>query len=893
MERSARLCAAVALLGLAHADLHAAQVIATWNGGNGSWGSAGNWSGGVVPQNVLGGTTYDVRLDGGKPVASTVSLAASTTIDAITIDSGDRLNLASRSLVVATATVNGLMEVNTGGQYLWNNSGATLLGSGQVIFTGGLFSPNSAGSSARFTNDSTILGYGQMGLILGGGGTGIAFDNNGYLGNSSSAGTLFIRSRTAAVESNNRGTIRASGNGGVLEITHGTIRQIPGGTTSSGAIEAYGDGTGATVWIRAGARIIGGRVDCFGGPGAVVNVEGGAVIERDPTQPVSFINGHSYVGWGTMNLFGGALLNQKTFFVDSGGTLDFKPGATVYTGGNITVDGATARIGQGVLLDGVSLSTSGLLAGTGTIRILNDNPAGAAILRNVSVDSGVSANGAVEIGSTTGFGIADVRGTLTNNGRINLLTPVGSVIASRIALTQDATIAGSGNLVFAPATPALYGRIVGTTGTQTLTNAVGHKIEGAGAIGDVALNDRLRLVNAGTIEASAGTMRLYLNASTHSNTGTIRSRSNLLLGNLADFTFDNAGLIIADGIGTIVQVGGNFGGPGPRGTFTGAGEWVADRGEMTVYGDVNFDTTATLRARNGGVFTYAGTTMNASLLELDGASFVNLTTLSTLSCDLANDGVLAGKPPLVMGQTAGPKLTVNGDVRGSGSFSGNLLLSGSTNAGASAAGSRGLLTFEVLTLGSAHTLVADIAGPLDHDSVVVGGEAVIAGNLQLHPANGFIPSYGASYRILSAGFASGAFSTVGGILIDPLHAFAVTYDAGGVHVTSALPGDVNLDRSVDFDDLLILAQQYGNGTGQTWTTADFTGDGATGFDDLLIFAQRYGSAALERDRLGRDASAAFLGDWRLAASLVPEPALALGLLGGFLSRRRRPMFSHA
>jgi hypothetical protein len=55
-----------------------------------------------------------------------------------------------------------------------------------------------------------------------------------------------------------------------------------------------------------------------------------------------------------------------------------------------------------------------------------------------------------------------------------------------------------------------------------------------------------------------------------------------------------------------------------------------------------------------------------------------------------------------------------------------------------------------------------------------------------------------------------------------------------------LAADANRDRSVNFDDLVILAQNYG-GTGKTFSTGDFNDDGSVGFDDLVMLAQRYGT----------------------------------------------------
>ena len=52
------------------------------------------------------------------------------------------------------------------------------------------------------------------------------------------------------------------------------------------------------------------------------------------------------------------------------------------------------------------------------------------------------------------------------------------------------------------------------------------------------------------------------------------------------------------------------------------------------------------------------------------------------------------------------------------------------------------------------------------------------------------------------------------------------------------PGDANLDGKVAFDDLLIVARDYGM-TGAGWTDGDFNGDGKVGFDDLVIVARNY------------------------------------------------------
>jgi len=55
----------------------------------------------------------------------------------------------------------------------------------------------------------------------------------------------------------------------------------------------------------------------------------------------------------------------------------------------------------------------------------------------------------------------------------------------------------------------------------------------------------------------------------------------------------------------------------------------------------------------------------------------------------------------------------------------------------------------------------------------------------------------------------------------------------------SLAGDANHDGTVNFSDLLTLAQNYGKSS-VTFADGDFDGNGAVGFSDLLILAQNYG-----------------------------------------------------
>lgn len=79
----------------------------------------------------------------------------------------------------------------------------------------------------------------------------------------------------------------------------------------------------------------------------------------------------------------------------------------------------------------------------------------------------------------------------------------------------------------------------------------------------------------------------------------------------------------------------------------------------------------------------------------------------------------------------------------------------------------------------------------------------------------------------------------------PIGPTNLTLNAAGPNTINfhVLAGDANRDKVVNFDDLLILAQNYGT-TGKTFSQGNFNydGGGQVNFDDLLLLAQRYGTS---------------------------------------------------
>lgn len=150
---------------------------------------------------------------------------------------------------------------------------------------------------------------------------------------------------------------------------------------------------------------------------------------------------------------------------------------------------------------------------------------------------------------------------------------------------------------------------------------------------------------------------------------------------------------------------------------------------------------------------------------------------------------------------------------------------------------------------------------------------------------------GNSGILSSTGGSSRGVGIVEGSALSAIPAIFGTVDSTSVLLRTTYKGDSDLNGTVNFDDLLRLAQAYGT-AGNGWISGDSNYDGAVNFDDLLPLAQNYGLGAVigstlsqtQLDTLG----SAFASDWALARSLAPEPASLAVLALSAVLRRRRP-----
>jgi hypothetical protein len=119
-----------------------------------------------------------------------------------------------------------------------------------------------------------------------------------------------------------------------------------------------------------------------------------------------------------------------------------------------------------------------------------------------------------------------------------------------------------------------------------------------------------------------------------------------------------------------------------------------------------------------------------------------------------------------------------------------------------------------------------------------------------------------------------------------------TVDASTVVARYTLGGDATLDGSVDFNDLVKLAQNYNTTVSATteswWNKGDVTYDGIVDFNDLVKLAQNYNTGLPTEPIPG--APVGFEADLARAFASVPEPGMMslFAVAGmGLMARRRR------
>lgn len=759
------------------------------------------------------------------------------------------------------------------------NSPVTLSGTGTLRLAGSQNAGiNTLGGIWTLTNGTqhTLAGFGRFGQDVTG------FINDGTILADVAASTLTVDPGNADVDGAgadllNRSVMRATA-GGNLGLFNGDYAN-----TAAGVIEA--SGAGSTVTLNANARITGGKIR--GVSDGVVQIA--ASIDaglKDLT-----IEGNLAVSNNADLELRGTITNNGLITVNAAGSqtdLELNSDVTLQGSGQLNLAGGSALSGINGIAGAVLTHANGhTLRGHGrfgqnVIGIINNGlinaDASGTALQLDPGDLALDADGSdllnnATLRSSSGGSLSLLAGDY-KQGAAGVVEAIGAgstVVFNEGARLTGGILRGTGGGVVSIATGVnaglkdltVQGALVATNNTDlelrgTITNSGIVTVNASGSLTDLELNSDVTLAGLGRVEL-AGSANAGINGAggpwtlTNSAGHTIAG-----LGRLGQNTIRivNNGVIQADVNGQTLTIDPS----------------------ATVGGNYGFVNNNTLAAINGGKLVLTGGDFfNNGLVRVDPGASLNISSSANFI------------------QGPGSQLIQSGDVviESGGTF---------TNAGIFSpanVGTNGQVTMTGAFVNApTGRLIIDIAGTTpvtQHDQIVGSGTTQLAGILEINRLGGFEPAlYGTPIvfiRDTSGSGITGRFSQILNFDLGPNKKLAVIYspigaaNANEVRIVAALPGDANVNGTVDFDDLLALAQNYNSPATTSWQQGDFGGNGSTTFDDLLVLAQNYGSSALTMPMEGFDA--AFAADWALARSLVPEPT-SLSILGlAMLIRRRR------
>jgi fibronectin-binding autotransporter adhesin len=725
--------------------------------------------------------------------------------------------------------------------------GAGSIGNGQMgLVNSGTIDANASsnliiGVSTTIRNTGTLEAAGGTLTITGPGTT--FFTNDNQTTNTLTGGTYIA---------NGNNIQWAAGAGGVVtlaaNVTEENGGQLFNTTTSAHAL------SGLTSITTAGALTIGGvaftDAGSFSNAGSLTLLGGESFTVASLTQ----INGTGTLTAGTyvldanLNLSGATqnITTNAAKLTLAGGTIENANSTDALAGlatntGSLTIGGT-----------GLNLSTSAAsFSNTGTLAINAGDSYTAPALTQIS-GSTLSGGTFVLAGNldltTAGISITTNSSTLTleggtiNSNGVNAL----SALASN---TKTLTIAGTGNNI--STTAASFSN----TGTLTinagdsfaataLTQLTGTNNSKTLAAGTYVLAGNLDLTTSGiTITKNGGVLTLEggtinsngVNAlsALAANTGrlTIAGTANNISTTAASFS--NSGTLT-------INSGDSFTAPAllqiSGGSTLTAGTYVLS-GNLDLTAAANITTnSATLTLEGGTIQT--GTTNDLANLSSStksltvtgnttfstGANFTNtgtvaVTTGSTLSVTGTGNsynqsaGTTTVDGTLTGGGATGVSVT-GGTIQGAGTLKANVSIGGGGTAptiNVGDAGKAGLLkitgTYAQLSTGTMKVSIGGITVGTKFSQLQITGAASLAGTVTAALVNGFTPTVGQAFTILTASSVTGTF-TNSTIAINSTEHFAVSYTATSVVLTVATGASQTSSTAVSASPVAIASGKH-------------------------------------------------------------------------------------
>ena len=652
---------------------------------------------------------------------------------------------------------------------------------------------------------------------------------------------------------------------GPTNIVAGTLQIGDGGTTGSiGGGDVTDNGT--LVFKRGAAST----------PLAVPNViSGGGAVRQDGAGTITLSGANSFSGGLTIN--SGVVKLANATAAGSGGAIAVNTGGTVVMG---------AAVANPITLAGGTFGTSASpLTFTGDVTVATATTSTFRMADPTNLPTApADSNELIFTGALSGSGNLNVLADGQDN---NPDTGNGFRLRGTGASTYSGTITVGNNVKFelqttstTPFSPAGTGKIVMTAGDAALGTQLTTATTTGGYSEFNIRNNSTGDTTLGNDVAVVGTGLVVLNP-----LGTAPAGAKITMGNLSVGSGQEVAVYLAaapahvlefqtvtlngtatfspkkPGFGADATVGSDLS-LGPISETVPSGIIMGGLTTLTLTGTNNYTGPTTV---NSGTFRVSGSIANSSGVTVNGGTFdvAAMQTVKALNINTGGTTVVNTGTLMVGSNSAAAPLSISS----SGANTGKLDIKSSA-------------------------LVVDYAPGNETANLQSVRNQIVTG---YHGGdwlgNGITSSSAAADATKAIGYAQAS---------DILGAGGGTFQGQTADGTSVLArftigGDANLSGSVDFTDLVALAQNYGSdfvanpSTESWWTHGDFNYDGKVDFTDLVKLAQNYGSALPTQAIAG--APAGFERDLAAAFAAVPEPGV-VGLFGvalgaGLLRRRSR------
>ncbi|HUO29407.1 MAG TPA: hypothetical protein VMU80_09330 [Bryobacteraceae bacterium] len=696
----------------------------------------------LLGSTINGGT---LNTDGG----GLIEASGGPVLNGVVNDGTYRLLDGTSTTLEGAITNSGAMQVNSAGSVttLWISGNTTLAGNGVLALSNNANNlVEGVAGTEVLTNSNTIEGSGNLGNNL------LGIVNNGTIVANQSV-ELFVRPNSSGITNN-----------GIVQVDSGSTLDITGGP--------FTNFNSATGTLTGGTYNVGGTLQ-FDGANIVTNAASitlagsGAKILSDTGAnalanfAVNAAGGSFTVSSGGTFTTAGALTNSGVLDLETGGKLTISGGLT--NNGTVLTNGTNQQgAANRLTVTGTLTNNSGASFTVGANNNTSDT-ASLGLLSNagtVTVDSGAS------LTLTQG-------GTDTNNGAIS--------VSGSLTLDHTTGLSGSGIIMLNG------GGITGAGPGQAVTNAT--TIEGAGTISNVGLTNRNAIManqaaplvilpdsaglnNQGVLTVAAGsTMQIGTSAGgaltnlsgTTLSGGIYNVSGTLQFGSSIAAIATNAAKISLNGTGARMI---NFGGGNLLAGFnvnSAAGNFSLINGASLTTAGGSFLNAGTFSVASGSIFTVGGSSFNFT--QTAGSTIVNGTLTSTSLGTLDVNG---------------------GTLSGAGTLGYNVVDAGTLDPGASATKTGRLTVSDSYTqsaTGALNIAIGGTAAGSTYDQLKVTQSATLGGTLNVTLANGFTPSVGQTFTIVTASAVSDTFSAVNGLAINSSEHFAISYSGNNVVLT--------------------------------------------------------------------------------------------------------------